>query len=230
MLFPTGAPIEMFHAATTFDEALRSTARRRSEGWRHPAPKTIPHQGWISANGFTVIAPGLPEAEVTQDGTIAMTLVRAVGWLSRPDLSSRPGQAGPSIPTPGAQCLETIRARFALMHEFDVRATRDAELGLLAVFAGDQPLAPPDVPLLSLEPQELLLSAIKPAENGGGIVLRVLNPVDRAIDATVIVGFLWAEAAAVRLDESPTGEPVTLDGHTIRFNVPARSLRSVLLS
>jgi alpha-mannosidase len=112
----------------------------------------------------------------------------------------------------------------------DVRATRDAELGLLGVFAGDQPLAPPDVPLLSLEPQELLVSAMKPAENGGGIILRVLNPVDRGIEAKVIVGFALADAAAVRLDESPAGEPVTLDGRTIRFQIPARGLRSVLLS
>jgi mannosylglycerate hydrolase len=230
MLFPTGAPIEKFHAASTFAAALRSTALRSSKGWRHPAPTTFPHQGWISANGLTVISPGLPEAEVTSAGTIAVTLLRAVGWLSRPDLSSRPGGAGPSLPTPAAQCLQTIIARFALMHELDIQAARDAELGLVGVFAGDQSLAPPDVPLLSLEPQELLVSAMKPAENGGGIILRVLNPVDRGIEATVIVGFLLADAAAVRLDESPTGEPVTLDGHTIRFNVPARSLRSVLLS
>jgi len=229
MLFPTGVPIEKFHAASTFAAALRTTAPRSSEGWRHPAPTTFPHQGWISANGLTVIAPGLPEGEVSSKGTIAVTLLRSVGWLSRPDLASRPGGAGPSLPTPGAQCLQTISARFALMHELDVRATRDAELGLLGVFAGDQPLAPPGVPLLSLDPHELILSALKPAEQRDGIVLRVLNPTDSGMDAAIKVGFGVKEVEAVRLDEAPTGDAVALDDDTIRFHVPARALRSIRL-
>jgi hypothetical protein len=75
--FPTGRSAVAADAATTFGVATRPTGPRDDAGWVHPAPRTFPHQGWVSANGLTVVAPGLPEAEVTEDGTIAITLVRA---------------------------------------------------------------------------------------------------------------------------------------------------------
>jgi hypothetical protein len=37
---------------------------------------------------------------------IALTLLRCVGWLSRDDLSTRRGHAGPYMATPGASCRE----------------------------------------------------------------------------------------------------------------------------
>ena len=61
--FPTGAGVERFAAATTFDTARRTTAPVDDSRWVHPAPRTFPQQGWIAANGLVVGAPGLPEAE-----------------------------------------------------------------------------------------------------------------------------------------------------------------------
>lgn len=229
MLFPTGEPATTFFAATTFDVTVRSTAHRQASGWVHPAPMTFPHQGWISANGLTVVAPGLPEAEVTPDGTIAITLVRSVGWLSRPDLSTRPGQAGPSLPVPGAQVRGRVTASLALLGAVDPRRARDAELGLKAVAAGDAPLAPPGRSLLWLTPRELVLSAVKPAEETSGLVVRVLNPTPGAIEAVLDLGFPVSGATAVGLDESPSTYQVHLDAGTVRFAVPAKALRSVLL-
>src|SRR5262249_51241849 len=81
--FPTGAPIDEYTAATTFDTAPRTTAPVDDAQWVHPAPRTFVHQGWIAANGLVVGAPGLPEAEVTSDGNILVTLVRSVGAMAR---------------------------------------------------------------------------------------------------------------------------------------------------
>lgn len=230
MLFPTGAPVDSFLAATTFDVAERTTAKTDDSGWIHPAPTTFPCQGWVSANGLTVVAPGLPEAEVTQDGVIAITLLRAVGWLSRHDLHSRPGPAGPALHTPGAQCLRTFEAHLSLLPGLDPRAARDAELGLLATVAGAAPLYPDGQPLVAIAPRELVLSALKPAEHTPGLVLRVLNPTDDAREAVVELGFDASAASVVRLDESPTDGGCTLDGRTLRFGVPPRALRSVLIN
>ncbi|GAG69611.1 unnamed protein product, partial [marine sediment metagenome] len=48
----------------------------------------------------------MPEYEIIPDNnTIALTLVRSVGWLSRGDLEYKKGNAGPSFATPEAQCL-----------------------------------------------------------------------------------------------------------------------------
>lgn len=52
---------------------------------------------------------------MTENGTIALTLLRAVGWLSRDDLWVRRIAAGPLVPTPGAQCLGTYRYEYAIL-------------------------------------------------------------------------------------------------------------------
>jgi mannosylglycerate hydrolase len=227
MLFPTGSATEACTASTTFDVVQRPTAPRDGSKWIHPAPATFPHQGFVAANGLTVVAPGLNEAEATPDGTIAITLLRSTGWLSRMDLHTRPSHAGPALPTPGAQCIRTTRARLWLMGTSSARAARDAELGLLATATGPRPLVDEGAPLLSIEPREILLSALKPAEDGDGCVVRLLNPTDDDHDAFVRLGFDARAATSVRLDESPTDGVVTFDGRTIRVTVPAHSLRSV---
>ncbi len=229
LLFPTGAPVADFAAATTFDVARRTTAPRAASGWVHPAPATFPQQGFVCANGLTVCAPGLPEAEVTPAGVIAVTLVRAVGWLARMDLTTRPQPAGPAVPTPGAQCLETIEAALALFAGLDPRRARDAELGLRAVAAGDAPLVSSGHALLEIEPHELVLSALKPADDGPGIVLRLLNPTDAPIAARVRLRGAVAEAAPVALDETVARVPLPFDGRVVTLDVPPHALRSTLL-
>ena len=79
------------------------------------------------------------EAEVTPEGVLALTLLRSVGWLSRPDLGTRPGEAGPSLETPGAQLLGQLEAELSLVADEGrgtLPAAWDAELGLQATAAG----------------------------------------------------------------------------------------------
>ncbi len=229
MLFPTGAQVETFEAATTLDVATRSTAVRDGSAWLHPAPATFPNQGWVHANGLTVCAPGLVESEVTAEGVIAVTLLRSVGWLSRMDLTTRPQHAGPGLPTPGAQCLRDFETRLTLFAGLRPRRARDAELGLLAVPAGAEPILRPDTSLVQVLPREALLTALKPAEHEDGFVLRVLNPTDEAIEARIAIGLQVEQARFVRLDESPTGEDAPLTDGAISFEVPPHALRSVLI-
>jgi hypothetical protein len=52
---------------------------------------------------------------------------------------------------------------------------------------------------------------------------------DRRHAGVVRLGFDAASATQVRLDESPADASCSLDGRTLRFHVPPRALRSVLL-
>ncbi len=140
----------------------------------------------------------LPTASDT--ATIGLTVLRSVGWLSREDLATRRGNAGPSLPTPGAQCLGIHEFRFA----FVPRAEPPSEAELCDL--GRRFLAPPSVvvgtngpagssPLgprhsfltLDCEPKRALASsALKKPDDRDGVVLRVFNPGDRPVEARMI--------------------------------------------
>lgn len=227
LLFPSGAPVASFDAATTFGTARRTPGPQPAEDWIHPAPPSFPCQGFVHAGGLSVVAPGLNEAEVLPDGTIAITVLRAVGDLSRHDLRTRKGPAGPGNATPAAQCPGRLEAELSLFPGLDPAAARDAETGLRAVAAGPDPLFPCDRPMLALEPAELLVSALKPAEDGDGIILRVLNPTAEARDARIRFQLPFSDARSVRLDESPHGRAPTRDGDALGLRVPAHGLASV---
>jgi alpha-mannosidase len=246
LLFPTGAAVETFAAATTFDVASRTTDLPDASGWEHPAPRTFPQQGFVAANGLAVVAPGLPEAEVTKDGVIAITVLRAVGWLARMDLTTRPVPAGPGLPTPDAQCHAGITADLSLRLADDpglAAHARADELGVRAVAAGDEPIVQPGTSLIGLAPPELVLSALKPAEDDDGIVVRVLNPTDAPIDGELRVDLPLRTARSVRLDETAgsgdaiaeggngtgDGGDVTFVDQTVRLTVGPHQLRSVRL-
>ncbi len=227
--FPTGGPPDGCLAATTFDIAPPALAPAGAADWLHVAPTTFPHQGWVAANGLMVAAPGLPEAEIDADGVIAITLLRAVGWLARFGLRSRPHPAGPVMALESGQELGPFEARLALFAGADPTAARDAELGLRGVIAGDAAPLAGDRPLLALDPTGVVLSALKPAEDGDGCILRLLNPSDTARPAVVHCGLPLAAADSVRLDESPDGGPVDVAGNCLRLQVGPHALRSLRL-
>jgi alpha-mannosidase len=228
LLFPTGAPVEHYAAAATFDTARRTAGLPDARGWMHAPPRTIPHQGWIAANGLTVAAPGLPEAEVTTDGTIAVTLVRAVGWLARITLSTRPIPAGPGHPTPGAQCLGRLATRLSLFTgTADPASVRAAELGFRAVCAGPEPLLAEGGSAFAVD-GDVVLSTLKPAADGDGTVVRVLNPNDEPASAVLRWARPPTDVTSVRLDESALDGPLDVDGATVTIAVPPHALRSVL--
>ena len=168
-------------------------------------------------------------------GVTAQDLVntlRATGWLSRPDLASRPGDAGPPLVTPGAQCLGPLEVRLSLAItpvDQAPNTARDAELGLEAVAAGDVPLCPAGEPLLEIEPRSVVLSAWKPAESGEGTVLRLLNPTDETINASVRPARGAQEARPVRLDESHEDQPIERSANTLELTLPPHALRSIWL-
>ncbi len=229
LLFPTGASVASFHAASTLGTQERKPGPVNAKGWVHEAPATFPHQGWVSAGGLTVAAPGLYEGEVLPNGTIAITLLRATGLLSRLKLGTRPIMAGPGLATSGAQCRGRTKFELSLYPGSEVRRARAAELGLLAVPAGAAPLFSPGTPLLELSPFSLQLSAFKPAEHTTGTVVRVTNPTGAPQDAELRLGFPFEHVAGIRLDEEPADFEFARKGDTVNFRIPGHALRSLLI-
>jgi mannosylglycerate hydrolase len=135
-----------------------------------------------------------------------LTLLRCVGWLSRDDLATREGHAGPAVATPGAQCPGVHRFEYALsLAPLEgcalVRAAQDYRFPFVA--------GPPGAELRSplLVHGDACFATLKGAEDGEGTVLRLYNPGREPAHARVEGPF--DVAAPARLDES-VSEPVDL--------------------
>ncbi len=225
--FPTGAPVEEFEAASTFDIASRSTEPVDDTGWVHRAPPTFVQQGFVAANGLVVGAPGLPEAEVAPEGDILITLVRSVGQLARLTLRTRPVPAAPDMPAPGAQTLGPLDATITIAASAaDARA---AEIGMQGVLGDDTPLVAGGASLLALDARASILSACKPGREPGSIVVRVLNPTHAPDDVALRFGVAVTDVTSVRLDETPGENEVAADGDLVSLTVGPHELRTILV-
>src|SRR5207245_1609831 len=130
----------------------------------------------------------------------------AVGWLSRDDLISRIGGAGPTIPTPDAQCLGHTSVSYALVPHagswLGSRAFEEAENYLVPLYGSRAEAHPgplsPVAGLVELEgDHSLLMSACKRAERGDQLILRFWNVSRRETEARVRVRHPVASARLV---------------------------------
>ncbi|MEP6617989.1 MAG: glycoside hydrolase family 38 C-terminal domain-containing protein [bacterium] len=175
--------------------------------------------------GATVYSDGLAEYESGEDGSIAITLLRSVGELSRSDLPERPGHAGWPAPTPDAQCIGEYEALIAVwLHGPDCPAVRDeieryADDVLLPITGEtlrSNLLPPLSAAGLELVGSGLIFSAACPAQREGWIVLRCRNQADTIANGEWRVGRPIEEATRARLDETPT-ESLSVAHGVIRF-------------
>ena len=223
VVFPTDLRPAQVQVDESFMVIGRDTDLPPSEGWVED-PTPLMHQRAFTdlsdgQRGLAVLNRGLPAVEVTRtDGgtQIALVLLRSVGWLSRDDLSTRRGPAGPVLPTPGAQCLRRYRFEYAVLpHRGDWRqvyrlaydyvapllVTRgDAHEGLNLHemnITGDDPALvtprpwprggpnPDRLSFVQIEPHTLVVSAVRRAANGSGLVVRFYNITPEPVLGTV---------------------------------------------
>lgn len=223
---PTGAAsIDVHRADTAFGIAERPFPKRIPEGALVEAPvEAAPMQSFVDAGdahvGAVLVADGLVEYEPIQaaDGVLtALTLLRAVGDLSRDDLATRRGHAGPGLATPGAQCPGSHEFRLAFVPRAEppapgalFRIARNV-LSPPRVFCaaggdGRLPAAVSFVQLHSNADGNVVLSACKCADEGAGIVLRVFNAGARNEPVVVSSSAPIATAQLVDLLEEPQTE------------------------
>lgn len=116
--------------------------RWASHGTEAPVT-TQASQGLVTAGELVVMTRGLPETELTPDGRgFELTALRCVHDLARLNPSTRLGPAGPSIPTPDAQCQGRQAFEYAVALDGDadevelVRRSQVWRYGLIAAPAG----------------------------------------------------------------------------------------------
>jgi mannosylglycerate hydrolase len=173
--FPCPGPVETVRAEGHFAVVRRPLRPVWSADWFEPPHDTHHTLGAVAAGGLVVLGKGLPEYEATEEGELALTLLRCIGWMSRDDLATRRGGAGPQLPVPGAQCHGDHVFEYAV----ELGEPADAELlrrsqDYRIDFVEGAPGVELESPLDALD-GDLVFSALKAAEDGEGVVLRVFD-------------------------------------------------------
>jgi hypothetical protein len=158
-------------------------------GPTEPGLPTFPSRRFVQAGGLTLVHEGLLEYELVDvaDGSahaLAVTLVRATGWLSRGPMATRPLPAGPIVPAEAAQLQQRIVARYAVGVDVDdpYAMADDAFLPLLSVAATGPESAPTEGRALAVSGAEV--SAVR-RNAAGGLEVRVFNPSAAATTVTI---------------------------------------------
>jgi hypothetical protein len=201
------------------------------------ASSTMPLHRWIAVSdnvrGIALLSDGLAEGEV-QDGRLAVTLVRAIGALSKADIEERPGHAGWPAPIPAAQCMGAFHARVGLLlHEPWTDRVREqvdeACDAMLTPLCGEswrdlENQTSRIVSGASLEGVGLRTSSVHLAPDGHGVVLRCVNTIDAAISgAWVLPDAAPRVARQIRLDGTPLDDWCPVQDR-VEFAAPPRAV------
>jgi alpha-mannosidase len=224
--FPAGLRTDASHAEQHFGVVSRAIALPEHDfTWAEPPQGTYPQKSFVDVNdgrrGLMLANRGLPEYEVLdeRDGvTIALTLLRCVGMLSRLWMATRPSGAGPLIPTPGAQERGRHVFHYALIPHSGgwetafLLAHRFAVPPRAMFVAGGKGQLPRAAALLSVRPESFVLSALKEAEDGQGLIVRLYNIAAQTVAGEVRLEEAWQGVERVNLNEEPLGPAEVRDG------------------
>jgi alpha-mannosidase len=231
-------------AGTAFDVVERPAIVDGGDYPRETPVRTAPAQRFVAAargnRGLAVFAPAFFEYEWTAQGDFVITLLRAIGDLSRDDLPLRPGHAAWPTPIPAAQCLGTTRIELAIapvsatdLQRGDVvpRLWEDAFLPISGLWLRDAVrVAAPPIDI-ALEGAGLVFSALKPAQVGSPMVLRCYNATDRKTAGAWRFGEGIKTAHRVRVDErEATALVLEQRGRIVRFNAEPHEIVSILIT
>jgi mannosylglycerate hydrolase len=217
-------------------------------GWAEQPVGAHPQRTFVDVSdgcrGVLLANRGLPEYEVLPGSeeapgvTLALTLLRCVGWLSRGDLHNRAGHAGPALTTPEAQCPGPHTFHYALVphagnyltaqreaHAFDtpLRAVPLPADGRLASSGS----LPPGSAFVEVSPAALVVSALKPAETDRGLILRVYNSAGTDIQARIKLWQPFREIHLVSLDETGASRILATDQNALVLHLQAKEIATL---
>ncbi|EMK5832672.1 mannosylglycerate hydrolase [Citrobacter sedlakii] len=230
VLIPTPFTTDQVLADTQFGSVTRPVEDDAMTNWREEGWKEAPVPVWNllnyaalqeGRNGLAVFTEGLREFEVTgeEKKTFAITLLRGVGLLGKEDLLLRPGRpSGIKMPVPDSQLRGTLHCRLSLFSfsgtPFSAGVAQQARAWLTPVQCYNKIpwdamklnkarfTVPERYSLLTMPPVGCQISALKKAEDGEALILRLFNPSDStSSDTTVTFTRTVANCAEVMMSE-----------------------------
>ena len=233
---PTGLDAQSAVAGGQFGVVERASLLIDPRRYPRETPvATAPAHRYVSAaagsRGLAIFTPGFFEYELEPGGDLLVTVLRAIGELSRGRLPTRPGHAGWPVATPLAQCqgLDRFQLGIGPVTEEELKSGaalaelwEDLFLPLQAVWL--RQASPLSLPRLDvrLDGERLVFSGLKPAEQGSDLVLRCYNPTGSPTAGAWLFDSAVRAAHRARADESELHEIRLGDGgRTVPFHAAA---------
>ena len=219
---PLGRPSATSHAEGQFAVVERGLRPEAGSAGEFPIP-TYPASGFVDAGGAAVLLTRTVEYELLEDGDLVLTLIRAVGRLSRNVHPYRDEPAGPQLDTPAAQCLGPADVSLAVFPH----AGSWLDAGLVAAAeryrhpvvhrpgSGDVDVRPSQVEGLSVQGPGVAMTALR--RRGDWLELRLVAESSRA--TTALVGTAGAPVTAARSCDllGREGEPLPVEDGVLRL-------------
>lgn len=241
--FPAGALCTHSSGSAAFGVTQHPIEHVIPEQWEEFPQSAMLNHGFADLGdgncGVSLASNGIAEYEaVNREGAsfLRLTLLRSVGWLSLSNLNTRKIHGGWQCETPGAQCIGGYDFAYSITYHqqgwqqagtyaISERALHPAYLGqAFASLAQKQnPLA-----FLSDLPQLIRLSAVKPSEDGNGIILRFFSLADKVIDFSLSLPEAVSAAYAVTLAEKRQ-EELSCPGGNLSLSVKPGKIISIEL-
>lgn len=230
--FPTGLKTDITAADSHFDVVERAIPIPDSTGWVEKAGGTHPLRTFVSLsdnkNGFALLPKGIFEYEAFDDAehTLALTLIRACRIklaVSEEKLTE--------LPDLGVQCPGVQHFEYAIaVHPGNwsdvglLNAAADYAAPVRAAMTGrGQGTLPNELAFLTLDNTDLQITAVKQAEDGQGLIVRLFNATTKPQTATLRFGKKLASVVLSKADESPI-EKLKPTGADLKIQVPIKKI------
>lgn len=214
----------------------------REDDWVEDPRPEAPQRAFVDISdgevGLMVANRGLPEVEVLHrmdgNGEIALTLLRCVEWLSRDDLRTRDGHAGPGLNTPGAQMPGKWRFEYSLIpHAGGWDAAHSLAFDFQAPLRATNTtihdgVLPPEDSTLRVSPGSFAISAVKATEDGRGWLVRGYNLTDEPIEVSLTPRQPFRKAELVNLAEARLRKLKPSSDGTVTFPAGGHQIVSVV--
>jgi mannosylglycerate hydrolase len=210
---------------TAFDVVSRDIEVPDHRNWVEPSTGTQPHLSFFDVSdeegGMAVISHGLTEYEVkdNESRTMVLTLIKGIRY---PKVGLPPERVE-RLDQIGSQCLGKHTFSYALFpHEGNWETGKVIEnsykhftsIKLIQCGITKGELAKSNQ-FFKIEPEELVLSALKKCDSRDSVILRFFNPTENELDGEItflqpIKGAWFTNLNEERLDEIPVDSNGTL--------------------
>jgi alpha-mannosidase len=223
-----------------FEIVRRSTMLPDADSnWVEQPTYEVPMRNFVAAkvddHGLMVSTRGLREASVLPEGKISITLLRCFGWLSRSDLATRNGGAGPQLPTPGGQEHGDHTFHLSLIpFDGDLLQARLHAEAFQTILRGmgttlHTGALPPSASLVQVDHHEFALTAVKSSKVGDGLILRGVNLSHQPLRTLLKTLLPIQSATKVRMDESVLESIEMQDDHHVPISIKPHEILTLHL-